>query len=127
MNYNKLEKFCNRHGIEIIDSKPTQRKSPVPTKFFTSSTDYNIIDESSYKTFTEPLLIISIPESQLKQIAEFEAQAFNHLEQRGHYNLFERIMEQKKQEQYFKDNYPAVKKAYEHYSLMLNMAASGEL
>jgi hypothetical protein len=127
MNSNKLDKFCHRHDIDIIESKPSYRKSPLPTKFFTDPSDYNIIDESSYKTFTEPLLIISIPESQLKQIAEFEAQAFNHLEQRGHYNLFEKIMEQKQQEQFFRDNYPAVKKAYEHYSLMLNMASSGEL
>ena len=126
MKSDRLEKFCHRHNIDIIESKPSYRKSPAPTKFFTDPTDYNIID-NSVKTFAEPLLIISIPESQLKQMAEFEAQAFNHLEQRGHYNLFEKIMEQKQQEQFFRDNYPSVKKAYEHYSLMLNMASNGEL
>jgi hypothetical protein len=36
-------------------------------------------------------------------------------------------MEQKEEERYLKDKYPAVKKAYEQYSLMLKLAQSGEL
>jgi hypothetical protein len=36
-------------------------------------------------------------------------------------------MKQKEEERYLRDKYPAVKKAYEQYSLMLNMAKSGEL
>jgi len=45
----------------------------------------------------------------------------------GHYRMFETLMEQKQQEKYLKNKYPAVKKAYEHYSLMLKLAESGEL
>jgi hypothetical protein len=47
--------------------------------------------------------------------------------EKGHFNLFETLMEQKEQEKYLRENYPAVKKAYEHYSLMLKLAQSGEL
>jgi hypothetical protein len=36
-------------------------------------------------------------------------------------------MEQKEREKYLKEKYPAVKKAYEQYSLMLKMAEAGEL
>ena len=36
-------------------------------------------------------------------------------------------MRQKEEESNLKNNYPAVKKAYEHYSLMLKLAKSGEL
>ena len=36
-------------------------------------------------------------------------------------------MEQKEREKYLRDKYPAVRKAYEQYSLMLKMAESGEL
>jgi hypothetical protein len=41
--------------------------------------------------------------------------------------MFEILMAQKEQERYLRDKYPAVKKAYEHYSLMLKIAESGEL
>ena len=44
-----------------------------------------------------------------------------------HYQMFEIMMEQKHQEKRLRDKYPAVKKAYEHYSLMLKMAESGEI
>jgi hypothetical protein len=49
------------------------------------------------------------------------------MKQTGHYNLFEVLMEQKEQEQYLRTKYPAVRKAYEQYSLMLKLAESGEL
>jgi hypothetical protein len=41
--------------------------------------------------------------------------------------MFEVMMNQKEQERYLRNKYPAVKKAYEHYSLMLKLAESGEL
>jgi hypothetical protein len=76
---------------------------------------------------SEPLYTIEIAESELERIAEFEQQVFNNAKKTGHYNLFQTIIEQKEQEQYLKNRYPAVKKAYEQYSLMLKLAESGEL
>jgi uncharacterized protein YktA (UPF0223 family) len=46
---------------------------------------------------------------------------------KGHYNLFEAIMEQKQQEKYLRSKYPAVQKAYEQYSLMLKLANSDNI
>ena len=43
------------------------------------------------------------------------------------YKVQKRIIDQKEQEKYLKEKYPAVKKAYEQYSLMLKLAESGEL
>ena len=65
--------------------------------------------------------------SELDRIAEFESEVFNHMAKQGHYRMFETIMEQKEQEKYLKNKYPAVKTAYEQYSLMLKLAESGEL
>jgi len=76
---------------------------------------------------TEPLYTVEIAESELERIAEFEQQVFNNAKQTGHYNLFEHLMEQKEQEKLLRDRYPAVRKAFEHYSLMLKLAQSGEL
>jgi hypothetical protein len=41
--------------------------------------------------------------------------------------MFEVMLEQKYKEKRLRDKYPAVKKAYEHYSLILKLAESGEL
>lgn len=76
---------------------------------------------------TEPLYTVEIAESELERIAEFEQQVFNNAKRTGHYNLFEHLMEQKEQEKLLRDRYPAVRKAFEHYSLMLKLAQSGEL
>ena len=51
----------------------------------------------------------------------------NNMKKQGHYHMFEMIMEQKEHEKYLYNKYAAVKKAYEHYSLMLKLAESGEL
>jgi hypothetical protein len=73
------------------------------------------------------LYTVEIAESELERIADFESEVFNNMKKQGHYRMFEVIMEQKEEERYLKDKYPAVKKAYEQYSLMLKLAQSGEL
>ena len=88
--------------------------------------DYNKVFQDIVHD-SEPLYTVEIAESELERIAEFEAQVFNHLEKQGHYRMFETLMEQKEKEKYLKNKYSAVKKAYEHYSLMLKLAESGEL
>jgi hypothetical protein len=70
---------------------------------------------------------VEISESELQRIAEFEEQVFNNMKSQGRYNMFETLMEQKQQEKYLRDKNPAVKKAYEHYSLILKLAQAGEL
>jgi hypothetical protein len=76
---------------------------------------------------SEPLYTVEIAESELERIANFESEVFNNMKKQGHYRMFETLMEQKEREQFLRDKYPAVKKAYEHYSLMLKLAESGEL
>jgi hypothetical protein len=76
---------------------------------------------------SEPLYTVEIAESELEKIANFESEVFNNMAKKGHYRMFETLMEQKEHERYLKDKYPAVKKAYEQYSLMLKLAESGEL
>jgi len=97
------------------------------TKFFQFADDYNKFLSDTITYDTEPLYTVEIAESELEKIAEFESQVFNNLQQHGHYRLFETLMEQKEKEKYLRETYPAVKKAYEQYSLMLKLAESGEL
>jgi len=123
-----LKKFAAEHNIRVIDSnKRAYKHTRANVQLFHFADDYNkfLSDRITYET--ETLYTVEIAESELERIAEFENQVFNNMKQTGHYNLFETLMDQKEQEAYLRNNYPSVKKAYEHYSLMLKLAQSGEL
>lgn len=128
MNEKKiLEQFCHAHNIKIVDTNKRVQKYYKPTlDYFYDPSDYNRIREHVVLD-TEQLYTVEISESELLKISSFENQVFNHMRQAGHYDMFNYIMEQKEREKQLVNKYSAVKKAYEHYSLMLKMAESGEL
>lgn len=125
-----LRKFCEKHSVRVLDTnKRAHRMTKINYAMFQHSNDLNIIEtmrpELAYDT--EPLYTIEIAESELERIVQFEKQVFNNLQEHGHYNLFETLMQQKQEERDLINSYPAVKKAYEHYSLLLNLAKSGNI
>jgi len=127
MNVDNFKDWCTRHGVNIIDTnKRAHRWTKQNIKYFQNPADYNIVYED-VTLETEPLYIVEIAFSELERLAEFEQQVFNNLKETGHYNMFETIMKQKHQEKYLRTKYAAVQKAYEHYSLLLKLAESGEL
>ena len=130
MNQNNkdLKDFCSRHSIRVLDtSKRATRHNGLNINLFRHKEDYNIIDTEVLRFETEALYTIEIAESELERISQFESQVFNNMKENGHYRLFETLMEQKQRESELKKAYPAVKKAYEHYSLMLKMAETGDI
>lgn len=123
-----LKKFAAEHNIRVLDSnKRAYKHTRANVSLFNYSTDYNMFKTEYLNFETETLYTIEISESELERIADFEEQVFNNMKSQGHYNMFEMLMEQKEQEMHLKDTYPAVRKAYEQYSLMLKLAQSGEL
>lgn len=122
-----LKKFCVDHNITVIDTnKRVPRHPKISLSFFENGMDYNQVHRSvAYET--EPLLTVEIPQRELQNLADFESQVFSNMKQSGHYSLFHTLMEQKEEEKYLRERYPAVLKAYQQYSLMLKMAQSGEL
>lgn len=123
-----LGNFLRQHSIRVLDTnKRASRYNKINLRYFQYSDDFNRVSQDYITHETEPLYTIEIAESELTKIADFEAQVFNNMKQQGHYDMFNYIMEQKEQEKHLRDNYPAVKKAYENYSLMLKLAQSGEL
>jgi hypothetical protein len=124
-----MNEFCQKHKINIVDTnKRYATYTALRPQYFTSSTDYNDVSTEIVHS-SEPLYTLTIPLSELERIKEFEEQVFNNMKQYGahHYQMFEVMMEQKHKEKRLRDKYSAVKKAYEHYSLMLKLAESGEL
>jgi hypothetical protein len=124
----RVKDFCQGHDIRIVDqNKRVEKIRPLQLRYFTNPMDYNEVKQDIIQFDTEQVYTVEIRESELTRIAEFESEVFNHMRQRGHYDMFNWIMEQKEREKYLKEKYPAVKKAYEQYSLMLKMAEAGEL
>ena len=125
---NTVREFCEKHRIRLIDqNKRAHKYQKVDVRYFADPMDYNRVNPMILEYETEKLYTVEISESELQRIADFESQVFNHMKQHGHYDMFNYIMEQKEREKYLKNKYPAVKKAYEQYSLILKMAESGEL
>jgi hypothetical protein len=124
-----LRLFCEQHRVKVLDTnKRAHKYHRVNLEYFRDPTDFNKIHNQIDLVFdTEPLYTVEIAESELERIADFESEVFNNMKQHGHYKMFEMLMEQKEHEKYLKNKYPAVKKAYEHYSLILKLAESGEL
>lgn len=123
-----LSEFCKRHAVRVVDeNKRAHRYTKMDVKFFKHAYDYNMADVSPVVLETEKLYTVEVSESELERIADFEEEVFNHMSQKGHYNMFETLIEQKEQEKYLKEKYPAVKKAYEQYSMILKLAQSGEI
>ena len=124
-----MNEWCEHHHARIIDTnKRAYLHAPINVKYFSDPRNLDLIVEDTDLRFeTQPLYTIEIAENELRKVAEFESQVFNNMRVKGHYNLFEHLMEQKDREKRLRENYPAVKKAFEHYSLMLKLAESGEL
>lgn len=129
MSDNNLREFCEHHRIRVIDTnKRAHRYQKVNLNYFRDPTDFNQIQSNIDLVHdTEPLYTVEIAQSELERIAGFESEVFNNMAKHGHYRMFETLMEQKEHEKYLKNKYPAVKKAYKQYSLMLKLAESGEL
>ena len=128
MSTNTTKQFCEQHQIRVLDTnKRTHRYHRINMQYFRDPMDFNKVSLVDIVNDSEPLYTVEIAESELERIADFEAQVFNNMKKQGHYHMFEMLMEQKEQEAHLRDKYPAVKKAYEQYSLMLKLAESGEI
>ena len=127
MTSENLRPFCEHHRIRVLDTnKRAHRYHKVNINYFRDPADFNMIHQDIVYD-SEPLYTVEIAESELERIANFESEVFNNMKKQGHYQMFEMLMEQKQEEKRLRDKYPSVKKAYEHYSLILKLAESGEL
>jgi hypothetical protein len=121
----KLTEYLKRHDVSVLDTNKRFARYQPTRNYFLDQKDYNIINQK-VDIQTEPLYTVTIPESELKRLQEFEDQVFNNMKQTGHFNLFQTIMEQKEEEAQLRRQFPSVQKAYENYSLMLNLCKSGK-
>lgn len=117
-----LKDFCRNYEINVLND--TKRRARYhPPKFFTDPERADIIRNDVIKYETERVITMEIPEGRLQALIELERRFFRmQRHSQGEVDMFQILMEKEREESYYRNTNPAVQKAYEQYSIMLNLA-----
>ncbi len=116
-----FNKFCNNYEVKVVNDTGRYARYRPPV-FFTDPDRADIIRNDMIDFHTEKLYTLQIPESRLKTLIELEKRFYNHRNSEGVRDMFEVLMDKEREEAYFRHTNEAVKRAYEQYSVMLNLA-----
>ena len=118
----KIDQFCKNYEIYIVDDQK-RRARYHPPRYFTDPLRADIISKDFVEFETEKVYTVQIPESRFRALIEMEQRFF------GHHNhgysdadMFAMLMEKEREESWHRQSSEAVQKAYEQYSIMLNLA-----
>jgi hypothetical protein len=117
----ELKDFCRNYEVNVLNDQK-RRARYHPPQFFTDPERADIITRSTnYET--EPVYTLEIPEGRLRTLVELERRFFKwQKHSRGEVDMFETLMNKEREEAHYRHTSPAVQKAYEQYSIMLNLA-----
>jgi hypothetical protein len=118
----ELNKFCENYEVRVLnDSKRRARYHPA--KFFTDPYRADLIRNDIIEYETEKVYTVEIPEGRLRTLVEMERRFFNYV---AHHDkpidMFQTLMDKEREEAHYRNTNQAVQKAYEQYSIMLNLA-----
>ena len=118
----ELNKFCENYEVRVLnDSKRRARYHPA--RFFTDPMRADIIQKDTVNFETERVFTVEIPEGRLNTLVEMERRFFNYV---AHHDkpidMFQTLMDKEREEAHSRHTNQAVQKAYEQYSIMLNLA-----
>jgi hypothetical protein len=116
----KLKKFCENYEVKIVNDQKRYARYRRP-QFFTEPLNASIIQDTM-DFQTEKLLTVDIPESRLNTLVEMENRFMNFRNSDHSRDMFEMLMDKEREEAHYRFTNEAVKKAYEQYSIMLNLA-----
>ena len=118
----ELNQFCKNYEVRVLnDSKRRARYHP--PKFFTDPSRADLIRNDIVEYETEQVYTVEIPEGRLRALVEMEQRFFKRqAHSKGEVDMFEILMDKEREEAHYRYTNEAVKKAYEQYSLMLNLA-----
>ena len=118
----KIDKFCRNYEIQIVDDQK-RRARYHPPKYFTDPLRADIVSKDFVKFETEKVYTVQIPESRFRALIEMEQRFFgNHKHGYSDADMFAMLMEKEREESWHRQSSEAVQKAYEQYSIMLNLA-----
>jgi hypothetical protein len=118
----ELDQFCENYEVRVLnDSKRRARYHP--PRFFTDPSRADLIRNDIVEYETEQVYTVEIPEGRLRALVEMEQRFFKwQRHSQSEVDMFETLMNKEREEAHFRHTNAAVQKAYEQYSLMLNLA-----
>ncbi len=117
-----LKDFCRNYEVNVLNDQK-RRARYHPPKFFTDPERADIIRNDVVEYETERVFTMEIPEGRLRALIELERRFFRmQRHSQGAVDMFQILMEKEREESYYRNTNPAVQKAYEQYSIMLNLA-----
>ena len=118
----QFQQFCENYEVRVLNDQK-RRARYYPPRFFTDPENASIIRDDVVQYETERVFTVEIPESRLKTLADLEYKFYNYQRHSDRpVDLFQLIMDKEREEAHYRHTNEAVKKAYEQYSLMLNLA-----
>lgn len=118
----ELKDFCKNYEVNVLNDQK-RRARYNPPRFFTDPIRADIIRTDIDKFETERVFTVEIPEGRLKALIELERRFFKwQRHNQGEIDMFQMLMDKEREEAYYRNTNPAVQKAYEQYSIMLNLA-----
>jgi hypothetical protein len=118
----ELKDFCENYEVRVLNDQK-RRARYHPPKFFTDPERADIIRNDIVEYESERVFTVEIPEGRLRALIELERRFFKwQRHSQGEIDMFQTLMDKEREESYYRQSNAAVQKAYEQYSLMLNMA-----
>ena len=118
----ELKQFCENYEIRVLNDQK-RRARYHPPKFFTDPLQADLIRNDVVEYETEKVVTLEIPESRLRTLIELEKRFYKwQTHTKREVDLFQTLMDKEREEAYYRHTNVAVQKAYEQYSIMLNMA-----
>ena len=122
MDDNKLKNFCENYEVRVLNDQK-RRARYYPPKFFTDPERADIVRKDLMEFEHEQVFTVEIPEGRLRALVELEQRFFKwQHHSRGEVDMFQTLMDKEREEAFYRNSNEAVRKAYEQYSIMLNLA-----
>jgi hypothetical protein len=119
---NELVDFCKNYEVRVLNDQKRRARYHPPT-FFTEPERADIIRKDVIEFENEAVITLEIPESRLRTLIELEKRFYKwQRHSRAEVDMFQTLMDKEREEAYLRQTNPAVQKAYEQYSIMLNLA-----
>ncbi len=118
----ELKQFCENYEVRVLNDQK-RRARYHPPRFFTDTEGADIIRNDIVEYEHERVYTVEIPEGRLRALVELERRFFKwQRHSTGEIDMFQTLMDKEREEAYYRNTNPAVQKAYEQYSIMLNLA-----
>lgn len=114
--------FCENYEVHVLND--TKRRARYhPPRFFTDPENAAVVRNDIIEYETEPVYTLEIPESRLRTLMELERRFFKWQKHtKNEVDFFDMLMSKEREEAAIRHQNEAVKKAYEQYSMLLNLA-----